>query len=39
MAGHVEYETWPVHFLGYARSPSSSLVDPPSGVSLLSDFK
>jgi hypothetical protein len=30
-AEHVEYETWPMHPLGYARSPSRTLVDPPPG--------
>jgi len=30
-AEHVEYETWPIHPLGYARSPSRSPVDLPPG--------
>ena len=30
-AEHVEYETWLIHPLGYARSPSRTLVDPPPG--------
>jgi hypothetical protein len=39
-AEHVEYETWLIHPLGYARSPSRTLVDlPPGEHSLLSDSK